>query len=373
MNKLEASIRPSVAKLICRNYPIIKKRCAISFFFDEVRNNNCDSHVQRAISEAKSAKGRTPTSLRSIWNKLDLNHKRKYYELAQLDENRFKEQTSLWITKVADIVESDQADYDKLKSMERLAPDPHQSGLEAVLLMSKYQRKFEPLIQADSITRMVKDAIKLTENKSIHITEEQLVSSIPQQYRPILHQPIKPKSPYIMFMLEHGGHIKRANRTKYPEKSFFQVCSYLWSKLAPSKKEHYVRVYEEKLKAYHEEMEKFKASNEQSLEDDVSLTKLIKIRRTLSGQIRKKMRSSEVIPVQVRNPFIFFFKENYHLRGKNNDNIVNAYLNLSEEEKTKYQNMSKQDQARYEIDKKRYLTLVNKLIELMKKQNVVGQ
>lgn len=372
MNKIEASVRPTIAKLICRNYPIVRKRPPISFFFDDVRNKNCDPELMKTIYEAKRSK-KVNTPLRSIWKILDATHKMKYYELAKLDETRYREQTSLWVSKVASIVGTE--DQPELEQLNNLAPDPIKTEIESALLMSKYQKRYGLLMEADSTRKLIKDLIKQTEQLSMSTSKDQIVEALSNTQQSVIARPIRPACPFVIFMRQNIYNLRRLHAKKFPnEKSFFKIVSREWANLSPKKKQLYTNIYEKRYKEYSDAMQKFIGDQETDDRGHNLNSKIAKARSNLSLNIRRKLRASDIVPLGTRNPFIFFFKEHGHLRkrgkSKDYDAIVNAYMNLSDEEKARYRKMFEEDSIRYDGEKKRYLSIIVKLIEVMKKHSV---
>lgn len=373
MNKLRSNCKPSIAKLICRNYPIIKKRAPISFFFDDVRNNNCDTQLKETIATVRGSK-KSPVPLRTIWRGLNPTQKMKYYKLSQLDEARYKEQTSLWVSKVASVVGTDNDDQPDLDNLNDYQPDPIKTSLEAALLMSKYEDKYELLIKADSTKKLMRDLIKQTENLTIRANQAELVSDLPPTELAFLSRPMKPPSPFVIFMTENLLKFRRLYKKRTAQKeSFLAVVSKEWVKLSKPQKNHYLDIYETRFREYNDAMQKYLSEQEADKEGNVIDTKIMKARKCLSQQIRAKMRTSDVVPVQTRNPYIQFYKNHAYLRDgrrNNNDNVVNAYMNLPEEERAKYKKLFEDDLARYQYEKKRYFGIMVKLIDLMKKHTV---
>lgn len=370
MNKVRSACKPTVAKLLCRNYPIIKKRAPISFFFDDVRNNNCDTQLKETISSVRNSK-KPPVPLRTIWRTLNPTQKMKYYKLSQLDEARYKEQTSLWVSKVASVVGTDEPDLDNLQEFE---PDPVKTSLEAALLMTKYQEKYELLIQADSTKKLMRDLIKQTENLSIKPDQAKMISELPATELSFVSRPLKPPSAFVIFMMDNLKKLRRAYKKRTNQKeSFLAIVSKEWAKLSRADRNRYISDYEKRYKDYNDAMQKYLSEQDADKVGHMLDAKLTKARKCLSQQIRAKMRTSDVVPVLTRNPYIQFYKDHGYLRDgrkNNNDNVVNAYMNLSDEEKAKYKKLFEDDLERYEHEKKRYFGIMVKLIDLMKKQNV---
>lgn len=364
--------RPNVAKMICKSYPIIKKKPAINYFFEAMRNekNSVEQINRNQVDESKMncrfpRKFKTK-SLRAIWNAISPEEKWKYYEMAKLDETRYREQTSLWITKAAPVLDEESGDEDENR-LKFILPEPSDIEKESVKLMHKNHVKYEQYIQAETAKSMVKDIIRMTENLSINIPKDKLISAVPEHCRSVLSVPCRPPGPFQIFISENIKFLQRLRDKNYPDQKLFIVAASEWKKLSTKKRKDYEDRYDVRLTEYNEAMTKFKA--DLNLSDGDNYSDFTKIRKKFSRHIRRQMRSSKIVPIQVRNPFNFFLKEKTPTLKRDPDilKVINMWMDLSDSEKDKYRTMTKLDIERYKVDKEKYIEVVKKMTELLEK------
>lgn len=355
MLKFRQALSPDLFKLFEGKFSVPKKRSALWFFRDdmlkkwakEAERDNCWLRRQPGTSSTASKKLRRADIL-DIWNRMNPESKRKYYTMSAMDEVRYHEQKSLLISEITTHLKKHGSEVENLDELTSEIDLEEAEGVQ----IEKYQKNCERMIQTETTKQIYKDFIKRVKKDlaSIDIpTTDQLISTVPEDYRSILKRPKRPATPFVLYASDEARRENFTNLRKelYPNLSYFGVASLHWKKEDQSVRDIYAAKYDLLMEEYNEEVKKF---NE---EPDNYFEKALKEKRLFKKSLRKRMR--EHVPLSVRNAFNFFAMDN---KGACLTEINRLWKLLPDEEKVKYHQMVQDDSVRYRVEKDAFESLV---------------
>lgn len=335
-------------KFLCKLYPIFKRKSPASYFYQSVKEGNCPIQVD-ALRTRVNVRNHIPkkfknASLPEIWNSLKPSEKWIFYEMAQVDETRFREQASLWLSRVGSAVLSDSDDTNTI-------PDSDQVSQESISLIRRNIVKFEPYIKAETAKSMLRSFNKSMLTKS-RVKLEDVISCVPEQVRPVIEKPVTPLSAFSRFLIDNRMLIRRTRDEKFPKEKFLVVASRLFKHITPEQREKYDADYRKEAQKY------FEASKSHTKTSNDTFSEIARKRSAFYRQIRRKVRNLGVEPVRTRAPIMIFMKERNNLGG----DPTLSWDMLTKEEHEIFRLMSQLDSLRYKQDREEYQEFIKKVI-----------
>lgn len=365
MNNIRAVFNSEVRKLIVQSNPIQKRRPPKWFFKDELTKQLEQEKMAEVVGRDKYP---LPMRIRfkrgqidELWKGMVPESKRKYYNLSKLDEFRFKEQKSLWIAEIASLITK----YgDRMDKLAELIPSPEKLQQEVLDNFKKYQTSYEHAVDSETTKKLYKNVMLDTKKfSSPSLETEELMSQVPDDYKPLLSKPLKPPSPYVLFVKANKSQLEELRNNKYPGYSLKKLCATQWSNLSQEERAVYEKEYSQLYAEYKTSLAKYESDNHQ--EDDTSLKQAYREKRLFAKSLRKRLREFDVVPVNVRNAFCFFVSEN---KDMHLTELIEIWRSLDPEKKEKYNRMMKDDIKRYHSEKVAYEEMIKTLLELFDKK-----
>lgn len=382
-----SKVGPELSKFIKLNFPVIRKRSALWFFTNEIRNNLAQNFqkilqqqtsgkldnvgsdaVDKVVVSAASlpitsyngggAKKISRNKILLLWKNMDPESKRKYFNMAEFDELRYKEQKSLWVSEVGALMMKHDGSLDKVGES---APTYERLQREFLDSLENLHKNYERMIQAESTKTLYKDAIKRADNLDPCLDTGDLISAIPKQHRPILSQPRRPPTAFVLFLNDNLERYKIIRRRQHLEDNYMKIAADEWAKLDAEAKfkyeERYQRLRDEYNKAMFEYKNKLDMNGAGQLVDQA-----LREKRAFKKSLRKRLRDASILPLSIRNAFNFFLMD--HKEVKLTD-LTEVWRNLPEEQKMKYIRMSNADVIRYKNEIEAYREIQKGLSELI--------
>jgi len=341
------------AASVFRNYPVTKKRTALWFFTQEIKNKTSNSAPDNQSTQTPDGQTNTKALKRlqiyGLWHRMDPEAKRKYFNMAELDEVRFKEQHSLWIAQVGSLIakQSDgvEGGNNTLPALKKILTDSTE----------KY-RAYERMIQTESTVSIYKSIVDSINKGGHDLSPDELISAIPSKYRPILKKPRRPQTSFILFTNHNRERLMKLRQEKYPSYSILRVSSMEWGRLDEKEREKYYQEYSRLSDVYNKLMKEFKTSDRNS--DIEYLEQAMKEKKAFKKSLRKQLRKSTFVPINVRNAFNFFLMENRNIPITK---LSAIWRDLPPEKKQIYIDKHRQDVERYQMEKLEYDNVTKRL------------
>lgn len=349
MNKLKALLDPTIEELILKSCNIHAKRSPLWFFKTDMTSALKEKYpTDRQVSISE---------IHQRWRSLDLETKRKYFELSRIDELRFKEQKTLWIAEVGSLLMKFGDDKERLKEKIQTLESKLSKSDEAT---SKYQREYQHMLQVASTIDMYKKAVDSSNRGNCPFDrQDELLQQVPDSCKNIICKPRRPSTSFVLFVLDNIKELAQLRQEKCPDMSLRTFYADQWSKLEPEKKKHYRDKYAMLLEDYQQAMKDYKVNVK-----DNYLEQATKERSRSSKCLRRKLREYALTPLCVRNPFNFFV----HANAKEATGLSSAWKKLSDEERGKFQELYRRDLERYQREKELYAKLTEALSHIIHKQ-----
>lgn len=364
MNNLKTLLNSDVKKLIIEKNPVIKKRPAKWFFMDELKSN---LEHEKAIEEAKKDNLSPRPSrikfkkshLEDVWKNMQPESKRKFFNMAKLDELRFKEQKSLWVAEVASLITK----YAKQKNnFAEFIPSLDKIQREFEKNFQKNPKNCEHILDLETTKQIYRNVIVESREASTQSLEtEEMILSVPDDYRPLLSKPRRPITPFLLFVRVNKPRLVDLHLSKYPELSLKKVSGNEWANLSPEERGRYEQEYSCLMKEYKKAMAEYELANPNL--SKTSLGMAFREKKAFSRTLRKRLREFEIVPVNVRNAFNFFVSEN---KDKNLTEIKELWINLNPERRAEYERKMQEDVKRYHAERIAYEELIKDLLDLLK-------
>lgn len=363
MTRYKSLLNPEIAKLIREKYPIVKNRTALWFFNKECQEGKHGSDRQDT-NASTSGQSVTNPPLRKMprhqmletWNNMRPESKRKYFNMAEFDELRYKKQKSMWVAQIGSILLKSGGDLKKLPD-NFLFPE---FQVDYTKSLEMQERNHGKMVEAKSTRMLYKDVIKRADKGYSTASTEQLMSAVPEDYRPILTKPRRPPAAFLLFSSKNTPRLKKMKQEQDLKISIAKLATQEWSAMTMEEKQPYIEEYDKLLdhynKALKEYREELQLSGGSDIEDALREKKLFK------KSITRRLKRSDVMPVNVRNPFNFFVM--HHKEGRISD-MTKIWRDLPEEQKAKYRELSEKDAKRYYEERQDYKALMKDIAGLI--------
>lgn len=363
MNNLRAILTNDVKKIITERNPVTKKRPAKWFFKNELKTNL--EHERRAET-AKSNSNPLPIKIKfksgqieDLWRNMLPESKRKYFNMSKLDEFRFKQQKTLWVTEVASLLTkyanqpNNFAEF--IPSLERIQKEFEHN-------IQKNPKNCEHIIDLETTKQIYRNVIIKSKEASAHNPQtKELISSVPDEYKPLFIKPRRPITPYLLFHKANKSRLIELHESKHPNLTLKKVSGNEWTNLSPEERGIYEKEYSRLLEEYKRAMKEYELNNPDS--SNTSLGMASRERKTFSRTLRKRLREYDIVPVNVRNAFNFFVSEN---KDKSLPEITELWRNLDPEKRAEYDRKMQEDAKRYHADRLAYEEIVKDLLRILK-------
>lgn len=354
----KAALSPELISLLLKTKPVFKKRTPLWFFTNEITAKGAPPKPNDGSPESSDEPKRKlkRTEIWDLWNTMRPEAKRRYFNMAEIDEVRYKEQRALWVAEIGSLISKEGANSQRLtKVLENFQlSNQHNPLLE-------YQKNYDSMIQCESTKTLYRELVDKVEKINLNLNPEALISDIPKNCRPLLKRPRRPMSPFLLYSKDNRDKLAAARMELNPELTHLAFVSKVWSKLDNSERAPYEKRYAELMDEYTKAIDKFKAEISESC-DGNNLDQATRERRAFRKNLRKKLREYDIVPVNVRNSFVFFLKEN---KGIPLVKLTKIWRELPEEEKLKYKILSEQDNDRYYKQKSSFVKIKQSLDSLL--------
>lgn len=363
MNNLKALLTNDVKKIITDKNPVIKKKPAKWFFMNELRTNlEEEKEVEASKKESDSLSTKTKfkrAQVENLWRNMLPESKRRYFNMAKLDEFRFKEQKTLWVAEVASLIKKYANQNNNFKgfipSLERA-----QRNFESSL--QKGPKNCEHIIDLETTKQIYRNVIiKSKEASAQSLETKELISLVPDEYKPLLTKPRRPTTPYLLFFRANRSHFSDLYRSKNSDLPPKKALAAEWINLSPEERGIYEKEYSQLLEEYKKDMKEYELAH--PISNNSSLVMASRERKTFSRTLRKKLREYDIVPVNVRNAFNFFVAEN---KDKTLTEITELWKNLDPEKRAEYDRRMQEDVKRYHAERLAYEELIKDLLDLLK-------
>lgn len=359
MGRLMTIIGCDVAKYIQDSYPVIKKRTALWFFSNELK---LQSEAPVRLSRKSLLAPHQPNKIKYSevlrrWREMGPEAKRKYFNMAEFDEIRYMEQKSRWISEIGALILKHKC---TIESINKKAPTYEKLQKDFMASLDWYQKNYEQMIEIETTKTLYKDAIKKAEKYEPTLNAEGLVSAVPQSLRPVLNQPRRPPSAFVLFIKDNLDRFNKMKGTSGRSKLLMVNCAEEWNKLDKEERAVYEDRYQLLKKKYLTAMEQFKSDNQ-----DVPhnyLDRALKEKKLFRRSLRKRLRDASIMPLSIRNAFNFFVMDRKNVRLIE---LTQIWRNLPPEQKEKYNKMNKDDAKRYNNEREAYNEIVKGLEKLI--------
>lgn len=355
MSKVKSIIKPELAKFIRESFPVTRKRSALWFFSNEFKNNLNEPNPNYLLrlpqsseagpqeSDNKGSLAKRPQQRKlgrnrifQMWKNMDPESKRKYFNMAELDEVRYKEQKSLWVSQVGALLQKNK-DFSEVVE---LAPSHEKLQNDFLESLEKLQKNYEQMIQTESTKEIYKAAIKKAEGK--HLGADEIISAVPKHHEALLAKPRRPPAAFVLFLNDNMSRYKRIRRETRTKENCMRLCANEWANLDPETKQIYEDRYLSLKSDYDRALEKYRADIQGT--SDTYLSDASREKRAFRRSLRKRLRESSVLPLCIRNAFNFYLMEQ---KDSKLSDATKTWRSLSPEEKTKYEQMTAEDVKRY--------------------------
>lgn len=360
MSKIKSVLTPEITKIILDSYAVVKKRTALWFFKNELTQDfkELSNATISTNNHQHNRKQLKPKQILQLWHEMEPESKRKYFNMAEVDDIRFKEQKSLWIAQIGSILAKDGNRPEKLVEAVRKFQEKQK---EILVSLDKYEKNFDHMIQAQTTRSLYKNVIDKTDRMNPTVNSEDLMSSVPEYYRSILERPRRPPPPFILYASMNRDELMKLAKTEYEGASYLKVGAILWSEMDDKTRKEYEERYSKLMKEYASAMEQFKQTNCDN--EDSYLEQASKEKKAFTHSLRMKLREFAVVPVNIRNAFNFFLMDNKNVPLTE---LTEIWRNLPESKKEKYRKMNEEDAARYYEEKKACDELRDDILKLIK-------
>uniref|UniRef100_A0A6G1SMZ3 Transcription factor A, mitochondrial n=1 Tax=Aceria tosichella TaxID=561515 RepID=A0A6G1SMZ3_9ACAR len=346
MSKLKALINPELLCFIKKNFPVVKKRSALWFFSNELKNKPTSGNGSK-VSRNK---------ILHLWKNMDPESKRKYFNMAEFDELRFEEQKSYWVSEVGGLMQK----YGVIDRVSELAPSHERLQDQFLTSLERLQKSYEQMIQTESTKMIYKEAIKQVGGYSPFLDPDKLISSLPKYHRAILTKPRRPPPAYVLYLNDNMDRYKQIRLETRTKETCMRLCANEWNNLDEDVKRVYEDRYDKLKEEYDRAMESYRlellASNDNYLESASREKKAFK------RSLRRRLRDSSVLPVSIRNAFNFFVMDN---KDTKLSDLTKIWRDMPDEEKLKYIEMNRQDAIRYQREIEVYNEMRKTLSEIV--------
>lgn len=359
INKLLNNFSPEVYQVLRKRFSeaVVRKRSPWWFFKNDVlsgpkgrQSGGAQDGLNRQHEGTRVKSRLSQAEIMDMWRNMDPESKRKYFNMAEFDNIRFREQKSHWIAAVGSLMNNTDCDIDQILQEAPEYKELQNSFLES---LDKLHENYDQMIQSGSIRMLYKDAIRMAEQNVVILEADQLAAHVPRDLRPILAKPRRPPSPFILFLKEN---MKRLQDQRIKGQRMGEVASTEWNSLSKDERLVYEKRYEEMLQHYQESMDRFKSQHENTN----CLEKASRERKAFKKSLRKRLRDSSVLPLCVRNGFNFFVKDHKDVRLSD---LTEVWRNLPVEEKERYFKLSQDDHMRY-LNEKSLYDEINKTLSI---------
>lgn len=370
INKLLSNLSPEVSSILRKRFSnaVIRRRSPLWFFKNDIlagpKKDDLSKEETKTVGRHERARVTSRLSSKEItnlWRNMEPESKRKYFNMAEFDDMRYREQRSRWIAAVGSLLTDPNCDIDRI-----LQEAPKYKDLQSSFLgsLDRLHENYDQMIQAESVRMLYKDAIRMAEQNVANLEADQLAAHVPKDLRPILTKPRRPPSPFILFLRDN---MESLQSQRVEGQRMASVASEAWATLSKENRQVYERKYEEMLQQYTDNMEQFKSQ----YQDSNCLAKASKERKAFKKSLRKRLRDSSILPLCVRNAFNFFVKDHKDVPISE---LTEVWRNLPSEEKEKYFKLNQEDHARYLSEKTLYEEIIRTLSSttLNKKSSAAG-
>lgn len=387
MNKVKALLNPELANFIKQNFPVVKKRSALWFFSNELKNNLTfpttaitrprssdliNSHViddknqDQSSSSTQTSHTNRPTSgngtklsrnkILQMWKNMDPESKRKYFNMAEFDELRFEEQKSQWVSEVGGLIHK----YGALEQVSEMAPSHKRLQDKFLTSLERLQKSYEQMIQTESTKMIYKDAIKRVGGTTSTLDPDRLISSVPRHHRAILTKPRRPPPAFVLYLNDNMDRYKRIRVKTKTKDSCMRICADEWNDLDEDTRQVYEDRYDKLKEEYDKAMESYRL--ELFASNDNYLQSASREKKAFKRSLRRRLRKSSVLPVSIRNAFNFFVMDNKDAKLAD---LTQIWRDMPAEEKLKYVKMNQEDVIRYQREIETYNEMRKTLSEIV--------
>lgn len=358
---IKSALNSEVAKFIKQSFPVVKKRTALWFFTNEIKSSvatQCNSNSTKKGSEENVKLSRN--RILNIWRKMDPESKRKYFNMAEFDDVRYREQKSQWVSKIGSLLVKHGGSVDKLNEC---LPTHEKLQEDFLASIDKLHKNYEQMIQTKTTRMLYKDAIKQAKSDHSPMDANDLMSAIPKNYRPILSRPRRPLCAFLLYVNDHRERLRDVKNHSRSKETVLRLASKEWARLDKDQRVIYDNKYAQLRDEYLDAMNEFKSETQESI--DNSLEQASRERKAFKRSLRRRLRNSSVLPVSVRNAFNFFLMDNKDVRLKD---LTEIWRNLPEEKKMKYIQMNQEDLIRYQSERSAYNEITQNLNDIINKR-----
>lgn len=337
MSAIKPALNPELINLLLKTKPVFRKRTPLWFFTNEFKTKGpVDSDGPESNDEPQRRLKRT--EIWDLWNAMRPEAKRRYFNMAEIDEVRYKEQKALWFAEIGSLISKQGTDFQRVAKV----LESFKSNNQDEIALPKYHKHYNSMIQSESTKTLYKELVEKVEKINLEINPDALISDVPKDCRPLLNRPRRPPSPFVLYANDNREKLTAARSEQNSRVTFLAFAAEEWAKLGPREREPYEKEYSDLLSQYNAAMEQFK--KEISNASDINFDQASRERKAFRTKLRKKLREYDIVPVNVRNSFIFFLKEN---KGIPLVKLTKMWNKLPEEQKLKYKLLSEQDNDRY--------------------------
>ena len=371
MSKIKTLVNSELAAYIKQNFPVIKKRTALWFFTNELKNNltfstsvangripvasdyldsggknndplSTSSTLNQPSQSKKPSKDDKPKISRNkilwMWRNMDPESKRKYFNMAEFDEIRFEEQKSQWVSEVGELMQK----HGGVAQLSEMAPSHERLQNKFLVSLDRLQKNYEQMIQTESTRMIYKDAIKQATDCPSALSADQLISSVPAQHRPILTKPRRPPPAYVLYLSDNMDRFKRIRLETETKDNCMRICANEWNNLSEDVKLIYEDRYSKLKSEYDESMELYRSTILTSSDDYI--LSATREKKAFKKSLKRRLRKSTLLPLSIRNAFNFFVMENKDAKLAD---LTEVWRDMPDEAKLKYVKMNQEDVTRY--------------------------
>lgn len=356
IEKIIPNLNAELSKVLKKNfaYAVVRKRSPLWFFknamqyLPESKPEICSTKPLPV--DAKPKKKLSSREIHRIWHGLDPESKRKYFNMAELDELRYKEQRACWMAAVGSVLgKSKVIDEKVIDQAIKQAPNFEKLHQDFIDSLEQKQVDYDRMIQLASLKTLYKNELKTALQNDNRLSADQLADNLPDIFRPVISKPRKPPAPFFLYLFDHLQELVEQRRQTKDRRLVHTLAAERWAKLDEETKQKYIQKGTNLRRQYYENLKQYNSEIQYNFEQ------ADKEQRAFKSSLRQKLRSSSLIPTNTRNSFCFFLSENIHNQPRTVDNSFQAlserWKELPEGSKEKYLELVALDRVRYLSDR----------------------
>lgn len=347
---------PEFYKFIRQHIPVVRSRLPKWFFVSEVQyqNNNANDNNATVDRNVKTtAKPKIPNKrLVALWKKLGPESKRRYYEMAEMDLLRYKQQRALWLSKIEDLYQKHEG---SLEAVQREAPTLEELEREFLASFDADQGKYESMVQTLCTKTLYKKEIARLKSDTLMTDINRLLAAVPDQYMSLLRKPRQPNSAFFLYMKDNMERLCELHRDKQLKGPITKLAAQEWGTLDEATKQ----LYYDKFNILRDEYNKAMSEYQKNVVETDLITRATKERRAFIRELRKTYRDSQLLPHGLPNSFNLFVRDNKP--DGDLKQISRVWHTLTDEKKAKYVDMKEAEGDRYYRDVTKYKEIIKNL------------